>query len=199
MVLTPLPAAYLPVVFHSTTLDSYTHPSAEDMVRPWAQEAHSTTDLPPSFEDPDHDDVELPELFDLVQVVLGVEHLEMAPQENTARHSFAPERRFDKTSHLIESPCDLLLLLGPFLGHVSLPAWLTNFLDLVGSQSCPAEGLPLHVVSTLQTFLSPWRQPDQSGLATLRDKSAPSLEFAGCSLELPLALQHSRDSYLLQP
>ena len=65
MVLTQLPAAYLPVVFHSATLDSYTHPSAEDMVRPWAQEAHSTTDLPTSFEDPDHDDVELPELFDL--------------------------------------------------------------------------------------------------------------------------------------
>ena len=97
MVLTPLPAAYLPVVFHSATLGSYTHPSAEDMVRPWAQEAHSTTDLPPSFEDLDHGDVELPELVDLANVVLGVEHLEMAPQENTARCFSAPERRFDRT------------------------------------------------------------------------------------------------------
>ena len=52
------------------------------MVRPWAQEAHSTTDLPPSCEDLDHDDVELPELPDLAHVVLGVEHLEVAPQEN---------------------------------------------------------------------------------------------------------------------
>ena len=169
------------------------------MVRPWAQEAHSTTDLPPSFEDLDHGDVELPELVDLANVVLGVEHLEMAPQENTARYSSAPERRFDKTPHLTESPCDLLLFLGPFPGFVSLPAWLTNFLDLVGSRSCPAERLPSYVVFTLHIFSLPSHQPDQSGLATLWDKLAPSLEFAGCSLELPLALQHSRDSFLLQP
>ena len=155
MVLAPLPAA-----FHSSTLDSCTQPSAENLVRPWAQEAHSTTDLPPSFEDLDHGDVELPELVDLANVVLGVEHLEMAPQENTARCS-APERRFYKTPHLTESPCDLLFL-GPFPGFVSLPAWLTNFLDLVGSRSCPAERLPSHAVSTLHIFSSPSHQPDQN-------------------------------------
>ena len=122
----------------------------------------------------------------------------MAPQENTARCSSAPERRFDRTPHLTQSPCDPLLFLGPFPGFVSLPAWLTNFLDLVGSRSCPAERLPLYVVSTLHIFLHPRISLKKSGLATLWDKSAPSLEFAGCSLELPLALQHSRDSFLLQ-
>ena len=198
MVLTPLSAAYLPVVFHLATLDSCTHPSAENLVRPWAQEAHSTTDLPPSFEALDHGDVELPELVDLANVVLGVEHLEMAPQEDTARCS-APERRFDKTPHLTESPCDLLLFLGPFPGFVSLPAWLTNFLDLVGSRSCPVERIPSFVVSTPHIFSSPSHQPDQSGLAILWERSIPSLEFVGCSLELPLALQHSMDLFLLQP
>ena len=138
MVLTPLSAAYLPVVFQLATLDSYTHPSAENLVRPWAQEEHSTTDLPPAFEDLDHGDVELLELVDLAHVVPGVEHLEVAPQENPARHSSAPARRFDKTPHLTESPCDLLPLLGPVPGHLYLPAWLTNFPDLVGSRSCPA-------------------------------------------------------------
>ena len=193
MVSAPPPAA-----FHSSTLDSYTHPSAEDLVRPWAQEAHATSDLPPSNEDLDHDDVELPELPDLAHVVLGVGHLEVALQENTARCS-APERRFDKTPHSTESPCDLLRFLGPFPGFVSLPAWLTNFLDLVGFRSCPAERLPSYAVSTLHIFSSPSHPPDQSGLATLWDKSALSLEFVDCSLELPLALQRSMDSFLLQP
>ena len=155
MVSAPLPAA-----FHSSTLDSYTHPSAEDLVRPWAQEAHATSDLPPSNEDLDHDDVELPELPDLAHVVLGVGHLEVAPQENPALCSSAPARRFDKTPHLTESPCDLLLLLGPVPGHVSLPARLTNFLDLVGSRSCPVERIPSFVVSTPHTFPSPSRPPD---------------------------------------
>ena len=121
----------------------------------------------------------------------------MAPEENIARCFSVPERRFNKTPHLTESLCHLLLFLGPFPEFISLPSWLTNFLDLIGSRFCPAKKLPSYIVSTLHIFSSPSHHPDKSTLATLWDNSAPSLEFAGCSLlELPLA---PGDSCFLQP